>query len=238
MSIYHPTIHGFLTVLLLITASTATASVDRQSLESIAAAASQHVQQNVRVPGATITPTVKSIDTRLRLARCATPLETFTPQNTTPKRNFVVGVKCSTPKPWKIYVPVSVAIERKVVVSMRPLARGHVLRPEDLDAQTHDVADIQATYFTDKSHIVGKSLKRSVPSGAFLHAALLDNPAIVKRGQKVTLMAERDGVRVKMSGTALEDGAINDQVRVENLSSKRRVEGTVLAHNLVKVTTY
>jgi flagella basal body P-ring formation protein FlgA len=91
-------------------------------------------------------------------------------------------------------------------------------------------------YFTNTKDAIGKITKRSFQPNELINPALLEAPKLVRRGERVTVVAEIDGIEVRMKGKALTDGASGDRVRVKNVSSKKIVEGTVIGANMVKVT--
>jgi flagella basal body P-ring formation protein FlgA len=58
---------------------------------------------------------------------------------------------------------------------------------------------------------------------------------VVQRGQTVTLIASGGGVSVRMAGRAMNDGLVNQRVRVENLSSGKIVEGIARSEQVVEI---
>ena len=92
--------------------------------------------------------TVGGLDSRLKLAACDQPLETYNSPNGLNGGRGVVGVRCNGSKPWKIYVPVKIALMESVVVSRRPLVRGQALRADDLMLSEVDVSGMHKAYFT------------------------------------------------------------------------------------------
>lgn len=208
-----------------------------ESLEGIARTAEAHARAGVG--GGRVETTVASLDGRLKLARCDRPIEAFTPGNGNGARqNTVVGVRCRGSRPWQVFVPVRLAIYREVLITARPLARGAVIGTADVLRAERDVATLHSAYLTDEVQLDGKVLKRSVAEGRMLTADLLNEQDIVRRGQRVTLLVTEDGFTVRMAGMALEDAAINERVRVENVSSRRPVEGIVRSPQLVEVIAY
>ena len=71
--------------------------------------------------------TTGSLDSRLKLAACDQPLATYDSPNGLNGGRGVVGVRCNGSKPWKIYVPVRIALMESVVVSRRAIVRGQEL---------------------------------------------------------------------------------------------------------------
>ncbi len=236
-----PRSHGFLTAFAVVFAfgwlNIGTAHAEPwHSLDDIAAAAVKHAQTKLAMPGARVKTSVKSLDTRLKLRRCQHALQTFLPDHVTElRRNATVGVRCTAPKPWKLYVPVQVAIYRPVLVANRPLGRGAVLSAADVRTDERDVATVRSAYLTDVLQLDGKVLRRSLAEGTLITIDHLNEERIVKRGQSVTLLVNRGGLQVRMAGTALSDGTINQRIQVENHSSKRVVEGVVRSQQLVEV---
>ena len=233
--------HGILTIigsvvtLWSITGAPSQAS-DWQPLDSIARTAVEHAESTLTLHGTRVESNVKVLDGRLKLAKCDHALEGFLPSHvTTLRRNTIVGVRCTGPKPWKIYVPVRMAVYRHVLVTARPLHRGAIIAASDVRIDERDVATLRSAYLTDLEQLTGKVLRRSVAEGTLVTIDLLNAERIIKRGQSVTLVVNQSGLKVRMAGTALADGAINQRIRVENHSSKRVVEGIVRSEQLVEV---
>ena len=58
---------------------------------------------------------------------------------------------------------------------------------------------------------------------------------LVRRGQRVTVLAQGRGIQVRTNGKALGDAAKGERVRVENTTSRRVVEGVAIADGVVRV---
>ena len=52
-------------------------------------------------------------------------------------------------------------------------------------------------------------------------------PRLVRRGDTIALVSRQGGIEVCMAGRALADAGARERVSVENLSSRRVVQGTV-----------
>ena len=209
-----------------------------QSIESISAVAEAHAEKSLGRGGLQVESRVKALDTRLKLARCDQPLQGFLPPNADIRQNVVVGVRCRGSNPWKVYVPVKLAAFRNVLVARRPLQRGATLGSADIRREKRDITVARGAYLTDASQLEGKVLRRTVPEGRMMTMDLLTEEEIIKRGQRVTLMVAEDGFMVRMAGTALSDGTVNQRIQVKNDSSQRTVEGIVRSRQLVEVIAY
>lgn len=202
----------------------------------IKAAAESHVISKVGQGDAGhIVATAGHLDKRLQLPRCTTAIEPYI-QN--PGRNvgrMVVGVRCNGQKPWNVYLPVKVAMMENVLVTARPLQRGHVLEAADVVVDQRDVSEVFGGYLSDVDTAVGQRLKRSVGSGVVLTPAQVQPRILIERGQTVTLTVEGSSLNISMQGKALMDGSANQRIRVENTGSGRVVEGLVRSSQHVQI---
>lgn len=175
------------------------------------------------------------IDSRLRLARCGRSLKLFIPAGGAAAGNTTVGVRCLGPSPWLIYVPARVRVYRDVVVTSRAVPRNSVVGMQDIKLEQRDVSGLTAGYLGAPEKALGRVARRPMPIGAIIDRSALENRRLVRRGERVTILANAGRLAVQMKGKALMDGASGDRIRVKNLSSGRIVEGTVTANGTVHV---
>ena len=175
------------------------------------------------------------LDSRLRLRQCIKPLEGFLPAGGRTIGKITVGVRCTDSAPWSLYVPLQVSVFREVVVAVDLLTRGSVLSSSDVRLASVDLADLPHGYITDINDAAGKKLKRRLQPGAALTPAALEEPQIIKRGQRVTIVARSGRMEVRMAGKALDHGAVGKRIGVVNLSSKQKLEGVVTASGEVMI---
>ncbi len=175
------------------------------------------------------------LDSRLRLHRCNSELTAFWPNGQARHGRGVVGVRCADRKPWKMYVQVNLHVFEKVAVLKNSRLRGETLRREDITYERQDISRLRDRFLTDAGDVLGYELKRTVKAGTVLNMQMLRIPKLVKRGQRVTLVASAGGIEVKMGGEALADGAQGSVIKVKNLSSSRVVEGEVVDKGTVRI---
>jgi len=206
-----------------------------QPLQSIKAVARGFLEQQTANMHPKPTITIGSVDPRLRLPECGGDLSASLPPGGRLLGNTTVGVRCSGPKPWSLYVQATVQVFKRVVVSARPLNRGTRLTPADISLDRRDLGQLHSGYMTHLQRAVGMVVTQNVPSGTVLSSNLLAAPTIVHRGDRVVILAAADGLEVRMEGEALEDGAKGQMIRVRNISSKRVIQATVVSSSVVKV---
>lgn len=118
----------------------------------------------------------------------------------------------------------------------RPLARGEIIRGQDLQMLQLKHGASHLVYITDPGQLAGMSAKRPLRPGVPLRASDISEPRIVAKGDIVTMAFEAPGMRLSVRGKALDDGLLGASVRVLNTQTNRTVEATVVAAGYVLVS--
>ena len=156
----------------------------------------------------------------LRLPKCGGALQVQPTANTT------VEVSCPDAGGWRLFVPVKVRRNQTVLVLNRGIGTGETLTAADITTAQRDAARIAGAVLADPNAAIGRIARRPLQAGALLS----NNDLVVqrlKRGDNVALVSRRGSVEVRIAGRAMGDAGENERVSVENLSSRRIVQGTV-----------
>jgi flagella basal body P-ring formation protein FlgA len=202
-----------------IMAAAVTASKDR---------AKDHGFENVAVE-------VRPLDQRLRLAQCSQPLATFTPQTSQVLGAISVGIRCTAPKPWTIYVRTVVSAQKAIPVLARSLARNTVISEADIKLVSQPLQAQANGVIYNPEHIIGMELTRSLDAGSTVRVNQLRAPKVIKRGQQVTLVAGMNGLEVRIQGKAMKDAAEGEWVTVTALDTGKKIEGIAHSDGTVSV---
>ncbi|WP_455211016.1 flagellar basal body P-ring formation chaperone FlgA [Kaarinaea lacus] len=178
---------------------------------------------------------IGAMDRRLRLSQCDTPLEAYLPPGARLYGKTTVGVHCTGSKPWKIFVPATLALYEKVLAVSRTIVRGETLGPKDITLVNKEVGPASQSYFRVPEQAIGFIAKRSIPAGRILTAHMVQAPRLVQAGQEVILLATTPQLEVRMKGKALSDGSKGDIIQVRNVRSKRVIQGIVTHAGVVRV---
>jgi len=179
---------------------------------------------------------ISELDPRLALPACAVPLQTFFAPGAHVPGNAAVGVRCRSGKPWLVYVPAQVKGLRRVVVTAHPLIRGATINAEDLAMEEREINGNGDALIFDPRNVLGMVVNRPLAAATALTPDMLSAPLLVHYGQQVIIVAHGDGFEVRMAGTALGDGAQDQVVRANNTTSRRVVEGRVIAPGIIQVS--
>ncbi len=176
------------------------------------------------------------LDPRLRLKACHVPLESFTPPGSRMLGNTTVGVRCPETGGWSIYVSARIDVFGPVLVARQPLVRGTVAQASDFERVERNLANLPYGYYTDPEAVIGMIAKRPISIAAVVTPQMLQAPKLVRRGDRVVVIAESGSLKIRSSGKALGDGKSGDLIRVEAAGSRRIVDGIVVSRGVVKVT--
>ena len=208
---------------------------ENESHERIRETAGKYVLEQYRDSGAKVGIEVGRLDRRLRLPRCDGALEAFSPARKATGARRTVGVRCSGTQGWSLYVPVKISLRRKILVASREIDRGSPLTAGDFRLEERDVAALSRGYLEDPSRLLGKVSKRALHRGQVITPGQLSTGKVIRRGHQVTILGRVGGIKVRMQGKALSDAGIGEHIRVQNSSSKRRIDATVVAPGIVEV---
>ncbi len=207
---------------------------DHQSHDSIRLAVEEFVLDEMG-GSQDIESSINRLDARLQLHLCENPLNTFWPPGSRKRGSTSVGVACEDKKPWKIYVPIKISEFREIAIVSRPLLRGDSLEEGDIEMQRRDVSRLGQRFLTDYSEFLGYRVRQAASAGKVLQVSMLSVPELVKRGEKVTLLASGGGIEIRMVGEAMSNGGKGATIQVRNINSKRIVEGEVVSKGVVQV---
>lgn len=170
---------------------------------------------------------VGSIDNRLQLTPCSLPLVVESRDAPQPNTRLNLQVSCQQANNWSIYLPVELSIYRPAVVAVNALTHGDTIGPADVRLVEVNISQVSGQYLGNLDEVIGKDVKRSIAAGAAISDQQLIAPLMVRRGEAVLINASSNIVAVKVSGIAMTDGRLGEQIRIKNQSSSRIVNATI-----------
>ncbi len=136
--------------------------------------------------------------------------------------------------PASIAVQATVSLPEAVVVAIRPLSRGATLRTDDLELQNLP-GHVPSEAFHAVGDVVGKELTRPALAGQPLDASWVRSPALVKKGELVTVYARAAGITVKTIARSRDDGGQGELVSIESPADKSLFYARVSGNQEVEV---
>ena len=122
-----------------------------------------------------------------------------------------------------------------VPVLARSLQKGDAVRTEDFQMERREKDSVGEDAVTETKSLIGRVARNAMRSGLVLRDRDLVRPILVERNATVTMHLDVPGIQITMKGKALEQGAIGEVIAVQNLTSKRTVQGIVMGNGQVRI---
>jgi len=205
-----------------------------QQMSSIKKAITQYILDNIDTQQ-DFEITVNTLDNRLKLPKCTLPLETYSRYSTLKAGTLSVGVRCRGKQPWSLYNSAKLKIYKSVLVLKESIGRNTLITTDLVTFARKANNKLSRGYFTDFAPLQGAVSVRHLQAGAVLRPAQFISQKLIKKGDKVTIRAKSKSFTIQMSGHALSDGKLGDQIRVKNSRTKKIVEGTIIETGVISV---
>ncbi|HKK01744.1 MAG TPA: flagellar basal body P-ring formation chaperone FlgA [Desulfuromonadales bacterium] len=110
-----------------------------------------------------------------------------------------------------------------VVIAAVDLPRGAILKADDLQMAPVDLSKMRGTPCLDLKELVGKRLVRPIRMGVPVDRGGLDIPPLVRRGDLITIQAQKGGLQVSATGISRMNGGLGQVIRARNTASHREI---------------
>ena len=222
----------------LTTVINAHAEAELESHKSLIQYIQIYVENNItKIENTEVKIKIGTIDNRLKLAKCDQPIKTTaSPALSSTSSRVSINVQCEAPTRWSLYVPVKLQRIADVYVAKESVSKGSTIDIDQLQKVSVDILKLRSGYFDKAGDIAGMVAKKNIRVGTILAYSHIRSPLLIKKGDKVDILAKTGEIEIRMSGKALNAGAKGEQISVTNLSSKRKLRATVIKPGLVKVS--
>jgi flagella basal body P-ring formation protein FlgA len=205
----------------------------RQNVNTLRTVVEQFLRtQTAGLPG-TVTVKVGAIDARTALAACPAP-EAFLQPGARAWGKTTVGVRCTAPSNWTLYVQAQVNVQADYVAAALPLAQGQPIEQSQLVLMKGDIAAMPNGIITDMAQAIGRTPTVSLVAGTPLRLDTLRSRPVVQQGQAVRLVTSGNGFSVSAEGKAIGNASDGQIVQVRTPSGSV-VSGTARSGGMVEV---
>jgi flagella basal body P-ring formation protein FlgA len=237
MNRFIPTVVALLSALPLLAFSAAQAAQAgmpaRQDPNALRAVAEQFLlAQTAGLPGE-VSVKIGAVDPRTALAGCPAP-EAFLQPGARAWGKTTVGVRCTAPSNWTIYLQAQVNVKAEYVAAAVPLAQGQAVEQGQLMLVKGDIAAMPNGIITDMAQAIGRTPTVSLAAGTPLRLDTLRSKPVVQQNQAVRLVLNGNGFSVSSEGRAIGTAGEGQVVQVRT-SSGTVVSGTAKAGGMVEV---
>ncbi|KQX96716.1 MULTISPECIES: flagellar basal body P-ring formation chaperone FlgA [Massilia] len=205
----------------------------RQNVNTLRTVVEQFLRtQTAGLPG-TVTVKVGAIDARTALAACPAP-EAFLQPGARAWGKTTVGVRCTAPSNWTLFVQAQVNVQADYVAAALPLAQGQPIEQSQLVLMKGDIAAMPNGIITDMAQAIGRTPTVSLVAGTPLRLDTLRSRPVVQQGQAVRLVTSGNGFSVSAEGKAIGNASDGQIVQVRTPSGSV-VSGTARSGGMVEV---
>ncbi len=128
-----------------------------------------------------------------------------------------------------------VKAQATVATPVRWIKPKEIVRAEDVIAMTVTVPSLTHDFVLDLSDVIGKIVLRPLPPRQPIRKAFLDEPPVIRKGDRVMIEVRQGGLLVQTIGLAKATGKLGDMIPVKNQNSGREVLGRIMGSGLVEV---
>jgi flagellar basal body P-ring formation protein FlgA len=190
-------------------------------------------KQAIGLPG-DIQVEVGSVDPRMKLPACP-QLQAFLPRGSKAWGKTTVGVRCTAPMTWTVYISATVGVRSEYVVATVPLAQGQTIGEGDIVKVKGDLTTMPPGIITEPSQAVGRTVTSSVSVGAPLRQDALRNQQAIQQGQAVRVVLNGAGFSVTSEARAL-NNANEGQLTQVRTQAGQVVSGIAKLGGIVELT--
>jgi flagella basal body P-ring formation protein FlgA len=122
-----------------------------------------------------------------------------------------------------------------VVCTSRSLRRNSIITEDDVSTKRRNISKLPYNVLTSMEEVVGKRVKHAMRADTVLLANMVEDPPLIKRGDKVTIVAESSAIVVTALGIAQTKGGLGDQIRVKNCMNRKEIIARIVNASTVKV---
>ncbi len=135
----------------------------------------------------------------------------------------------------KAWATVKIEVKTDAIVVLKPLNRNQTIEKDDVDVISMDMAELPSNYISSLEDLVGKRTLRAMNPKEVFRTDIVELPPMVKRNDRVSIVAESGSLRITAVGEVKESGSRGERVKVVNLSSNKEIFARVLDPKTVRV---
>ncbi len=147
----------------------------------------------------------------------------------------VVVAPASAPRAARVRVAGRLHATRSIPIPVRGIGTGEIITMDDLALETRRMTRREHAMVTEFEGLIGKAAQRPLRAGEPVRARDVAAPQLVSRGRAVTMVYRAPGLILTALGTAVENGAAGEAVRVVNSQSKMVIQAVVAGPDTVVV---
>lgn len=134
-------------------------------------------------------------------------------------------------------LPIAFKIRRyhAVLATTKAIRKGETLGEHNLTVRRIEAAYGTSHFVTELEQVRGQVAARDLPASEQLSSGAVAAPAVIQKGDQVSLIVSRGRIKVATRAIAQENGSVGEHIMVANLTSGQVLQATVVSHCVVTI---
>ncbi len=201
-------------------AQTASNKLARQDPVQIQQAVQQFVEEQSNTLPGQVTQQVTPLDSRLSLAQCDQP-QPFLPKGGRLWGKSTVGVRCTSPTTWTIFVQVQIQVLGEYIITSGPITPGQIIKKEHLSTAKGDLCTLPPGIINNMDQAINKTSTFPILAGVPLRLDNLRRPQIIQAGQLVRLNSKGTGFSISTDARAIGSASEGQVIQVRTTNGQQ-----------------
>lgn len=133
------------------------------------------------------------------------------------------------------YVSANIKWMRQVVVLNKDISARSMLDKSMLTKKWKNIAGLRGQTWSNIHDVIGLKTLRNMRRDDVIISTVVKRPPLIKRGDRVTILVELNGIKVRAEGIALKSGSQGDRMLVQNISSKQTLHSIIKDAHTVSI---
>ena len=174
------------------------------------------------------------IDDRLQLPACNN-LSPFLMPGSRPWGKITMGIRCTSPSTWNIYVSAQISVMADYYVTATTLSLGQLISAADIRKVSGDLSSLPIGAITNPTQAIGKSLNISLISGSVLRIDAFKTTPAIQQGQSIKVISTGPGFQVSTDAMAL-NNANDGQIAKAKTISGQLISGIARVGGIIDIS--
>ena len=128
-----------------------------------------------------------------------------------------------------------VTVYDKILVAMRDLPLEREIKENDVKVLDIAIEDKGQVYIKDATAAIGKVPARVIKAGTPIKENMLQSPIVIESGVNVTIISNKNGIKISAEGVAMQRGRIGKIIKVRNAVSRKVLRARVIDAQTVEI---
>jgi len=144
-------------------------------------------------------------------------------------------ISCNDEQAWGAILKAQVSLYHKILITKTALKRGQNISAKDVLAKEIKFNAVNSLALADNADLNDLVLSKNVAAGNILRLNMVQTPFLIHKDEQVTVLAQHYNASIATQAIALNNGKLNQQIKLRNISSNKIIRAYVLKKGLAQI---